>query len=296
MEYCHPAKQLLAGSLCLAVAPPLSLSLSLSVSLALALAVAVDSCSLAVEFRLFLSLCSLSLSLSLPFSLSFSFSLSLSLSLSLSISPFLSPFLSRSLSLSLSLALSLSLSLSFSLSFSALSISVSASVATHKFPSLPFLFSLCLLLIKYPLNPPLCLPRTLRHKLQNCFLRFTHCSPAVRRILDAKTTSSAHSFIDSCNGFKVELRGPQNTSAQLLHAGMTSLTSWLMRAKKAPWSTFAVGQTWKESAERYLKVATGPGHQKASRTVASRCCSDVSALVRLRKKSPCCESNPGDRR
>ena len=36
---------------------------------------------------------------------------------------------------------------------------------------------------------------------------------------------------------------------------MYTLTSWLMRAKRAPWKTSAVGQSWRESGQRYLQIA-----------------------------------------
>ena len=36
---------------------------------------------------------------------------------------------------------------------------------------------------------------------------------------------------------------------------MYTLTSWLMRAKRAPWKTSAVGQSWRESRQRYLQIA-----------------------------------------
>ena len=44
----------------------------------------------------------------------------------------------------------------------------------------------------------------------------------------------------------------QNTCYQ----GVYSLTGWLMKAKKSPWETSGIGQSWKQAGERYLEIAT----------------------------------------
>ena len=38
--------------------------------------------------------------------------------------------------------------------------------------------------------------------------------------------------------------------------GATTLTSWLMKAKRSPWQTSRVGQTWSEASRRYLDIAS----------------------------------------
>ena len=35
------------------------------------------------------------------------------------------------------------------------------------------------------------------------------------------------------------------------------LTGWLFRARKSPWSTAGVGQTFREAGTRYMEAATG---------------------------------------
>ena len=38
-------------------------------------------------------------------------------------------------------------------------------------------------------------------------------------------------------------------------AGMFSLTTWLMKSRRAPWNTSKTGQSWHSAAQRYLEVA-----------------------------------------
>ena len=82
----------------------------------------------------------------------------------------------------------------------------------------------------------------MRHKLQNHYLKVLGNTATMKRAT-AATVLATSSW-------------PQKILCCLSpHPGAKMLTAWVMKAKRSPWQTSKVGQTWSAAGQRYLEVA-----------------------------------------